>query len=133
MKSQVGVWVDHREAYIVTLAGSESETTHILSNSESQPRRASDRPSGSFEPQQVQADSTRERKQVAELSHFYDEVISHLGDVDSVLICGPGEARTELKKRIEATSKSAPEVTLKPADSMTEPQLVAMVREHFSS
>jgi hypothetical protein len=116
----------------VTLAGSEAETKRILSNSESQPRRASDQASGSFESQQVQADDTRERKHVAELNHVYDEVISHLGDVDCLLICGPGEARTELKKRLERKSKSGPEVTLKPADNMTEPQLVAMIRQHFA-
>ena len=133
MKNQIGVWVDHREAFLVTLAGSEAETKHILSNSESQPRRASGQPSGSFESQQVQADDTRERKHVAELNHFYDEVISNLGDVDSLLICGPGEARTEFKKRMDTKSKSGPEVTHKTADNMPEPQLVAMIREHFAS
>jgi len=133
MKKQIGVWVDHREAIVVTLSGADAETTRILSNSESQPRRASDHTSGSFEPQQVQSDDTRERKHVAELNHFYDEVISHLQTADSLLICGPGEARMELKKRLEAKSKSGTEITLKAADSMSEPQIVAMIREHFQS
>lgn len=62
-----------------------------------------------------------------------NEVISNLGDVDSLLICGPGEARTELKKRMDTKSKSGPEVTLKTADNTTEPQHVAMSRQHFSS
>ena len=133
MKKQIGMWVDHREAILVKLSGADVETTRILSNCESQPRRASDQPTGNFESQQVQSDSTRERKRVADLNHFYDEVISQLKDVDSLLICGPGEARTELKKRLEATSKSGAEITLKPADSMTEPKVVAMIRGHFLS
>jgi len=133
MKKHIGVWVDHREAIVVTLSGSDAQTTRILSNSESQPRRESDQTTGNFESQQVQSDSTRERKHVADLNHFYDEVISHLADADSLLICGPGEAHTELKKRLEAKSKSGAEIMLKPADSMTEPQIVAMIREHFQA
>lgn len=133
MTNNVGVWVDHREAIVVKLSDSGEETIHIQSGVESQLRRSSDNPDGSFEPSQVPADDTRERKHQAELNTFYDVVISHFSHAQSILICGPGPARKELENRIEAKHRVKGSIVLEAADSMTEAQVVAMIRKHFQS
>lgn len=133
MDRNIGVWVDHREAIIVRMSDTSEELIRLTSDAQSQLRRASDRPDGNFEAQQVPADDTRNRKFMADLNTFYDEVISHLTSADSLYICGPGEARTELKKRMESKHAVACEVQLEPADKMTEAQVVANIRAHFQA
>ena len=133
MNSKVGVWVDHREAIIVSFSDAGEKTTRIQSGAESQLRRSSDHTTGTFEPMMVPSDDIRERKFQAELNTFYDEVISHLRHAQSILICGSGEARKELKNRMEAKHPSVGNVVVEAADSMTEAQVVAKIRKHFQS
>lgn len=131
MASQVGVWIDHREAIVVKVTDKGTETVHIDSEFESQPRRSSDHTSGRFEPLQVQSDDTRERRKNADLNHFYDEVISHFDHAESLYIIGPGEARTELRKRLESRHPTAKKCVIEATDKLTLPQIVAQVSSHF--
>lgn len=131
MKTCIGVWIDRRHAILVKISGSQEECIRVDSNMESQERRASDRTDGPYEPQQVPADTNRERKETAELEKFYDDVISRFGHPDAIYICGPGEARTQLKNRMQEHTGLTSNVQMEPADRMTEPQLIAKIREHF--
>jgi hypothetical protein len=131
MLNQVGVWIDRRQAIVVQFSNAGEESIHINSGMESQERRASDHPEGAFEPMKVPADDTRDRKETAELGKFYDEVISHLRGAQSIYVCGPGEARKQLRNRIEETRSITGKVEVEAADSMTDAQFVAKVRKHF--
>lgn len=133
MNRKVGVWVDHRKAIVVRVSDAGEETIHVASGAESQLRRAGDTTTGDFEPLQVPSDDTRERKFKASLNSFYDEVISHLANSSEIFIFGPGEARTELRSRMDAKHSVNTNVILEAADSMTDAQVVAKIREHFRS
>ncbi len=131
MLGKVGVWIDRRQAIVVQFSDAGEECIHIESGTESQERRASDHPEGPFEPLNVPADDTRDRKETAELGKFYDEVISHLRGAHSIYIFGPGEARKHLKNQIEENRSVTGKVEVEAADSMTDAQVVAKVRKHF--
>lgn len=133
MSDQIGIWIDRREAQVVRLSNGQSTSVRITSGVESQERRASDRTDGAFEPLQVPADDTRDRKETAELQRFYDEVIKHLKNADSVYICGPGEVRTHLRNRIAENRSLKCSILIEPADKLTEPQLIARVEKCFAS
>ena len=66
------------------------------------------------------------------LERYYDEVIKQLGQPEKLLIFGPGEAKLQLKARL-ATSKSLPghTVDIETADKLTDPQIIAKVKEHY--
>ena len=66
------------------------------------------------------------------MQKYYDDIISQLGLPDALLIFGPGEAKLELKERLNR-SKALSECTvdIETADKLTEPQIVAKVKEHF--
>jgi hypothetical protein len=49
----------------------------------------------------VPADDSRERGYTGHLANFYDEVVSCLRPAEPILLFGPGEAKGELRKRIE--------------------------------
>jgi len=126
MKPSAGLWIDHREAIVVLLSKAGEQTSHIRSAVEKQLR------SGEPANGQVHADDSLQREFTEHLSHYYEEVISHLRDAGSILIFGPGEAKGELKKRLETHKSDTRSIAIETADNMTEPQVVAKVRHHFN-
>ena len=132
MKTTVGLWIDHRKAVIVVVSDKGEETKVIESEVERQQGRfAGVRSSAPYEAQKVPADDRRERKFSGQLHGFYDEVISVIRDADSILLFGPGEAKGELKKRLEKGNLGPRIEAVETEDTMTDRQIVAKVREYF--
>jgi hypothetical protein len=129
-KPNIGVWIDHRDAVIISLLDSGDETKRILSAVEKQLRRSGEAP-GPFEADKVPSDISRERDYTGHLAHYYDEIVSNLHEAGAILIFGPGEAKTELKKRFEKDKAAEHVIVMEVADKMTEPQMVAHVRHYF--
>ena len=131
MTTNAGVWIDHREAIIVQLSESGEETMRFQSNAERQFGHLKSPVQGSPEASASQADDSRERAYTGHLAPYYDEIISYLSHAESILICGPGEAKGELKKRFEKHPNDTRVVALETTGKMTEPQIVAHIRHHF--
>jgi hypothetical protein len=101
MKTKVGLWIDHRKAIVVTITDKGEEICLTISVAEKQLRRSGDLPfKGSYESQQMPADDSRQRSLTGHLNVYYDAVIACIGDAESILIFGLGEAKGELKKRL---------------------------------
>ncbi|PAX53799.1 hypothetical protein CK510_13325 [Brunnivagina elsteri CCALA 953] len=134
MSTQVGLWIDHHKAAIVAVTEKGEETSEILSQVEKQLRRSGDSPlKGPYEALQIPADDSRQRARTRELDTYYDEVIVHIRDADSILIMGPGVAKHELQKRMEENRLGDRVVGVETVDNLTKPQLVAKVRQHFAT
>jgi stalled ribosome rescue protein Dom34 len=132
MKRKVGLWIDHRKAVIVFLAGKEEEMKLVRSSVEKQIRRAAgSRSGGPFESQAVQSDDRQQRAFTKHLNTYYNEVISCIRDVESILIFGPGEAKGELKKHLEREGLGGRIVGVETVDEMTDGQIAAKVRQYF--
>ena len=123
MKTGVGLWIDHRKAVVVFVAGKDTETRLISSNIETHHRQSG---------VAIPADDVRQRELTGHLNTFYDEVVSCIRKAESILILGPGEAKGELKKRLEKDNISRLIVGIKTSDKMTDKQIVAVVRGHFN-
>ena len=123
MKKTVGLWIDHKKAVIVFLAGNDAEIRMVTSNL-ARPHRQSGVATA--------ADDIRQRKSTFDLGSFYDEVIACIRGAEEIFILGPGEAKGELSKRF-ADYLRRRIVGIEAADRMTDPQIVAKVREHFLS
>jgi hypothetical protein len=133
MKTLAGLWIDHREAVIVILSDKGQETRRIKSDVEKQLRRSGRSPSrGRFESQMVPADDSREREYTGHLGNYYDEVISCLRPAKAILLFGPGEAKGELRKRIERDKLDLRITSFETSDKMTERQISQKVRRHYS-
>jgi len=131
LKAEAGLWIDHREAFIVILSQTGDTTKRIQSGVEKQVRREGDPATGRFEYQAVVADDSRQREYTGHLARYYDEIIACLRDAGAVLIFGPGEAKGELKKRLETEKAATRILTMETTDKMTDPQIIAHVRHHF--
>ena len=127
-----GVWIDHRKAIVVELTPEGAKTMLIQSKVEKHLERGGDSPlKGRAEPLLVPADDRRQRALTAELNVYYDAVIAALRDFARVLLLGPGEAKGELQARFVKMKLGARIAAVETEDKMTEPEIVAKVRDHF--
>jgi hypothetical protein len=77
------------------------------------------------------AEDMRDRQFANHLNSFYDTVISAIRDGESIQIFGPGEAKNELKKRLESKEMGGHIVSIETVDKMTDHQITAKVRERL--
>jgi hypothetical protein len=132
MNAHAGVWIDHRKAVIVALTADGEDTSVILSRVEKHPERTGDSPlKGAYEARQVPADDSRQRALTGELNGYYDKVIAVLRNHASLYLFGPGEAKGELRSRLEHLKLGARVRATETFDKMTDPQIVAKVRQFF--
>lgn len=133
MRTKVGLWIDHRKAIIVAVTDKGEEIGLIISKVEKQLRRSGDSPlKGPYEPQQVPAEHSRQRTLTGHLNIYYDAVIASIRDAESILIFGPGEAKDELRTRLERNDLGSRIAGVETVDKMTDRQIAAKVRQHFS-
>jgi hypothetical protein len=125
MKSNIGLWIDHRKAVIVSLTDKVQKIWRIISGMEKHVRFSG----GARE---VSAEDQRDRRFTGHLYKYYDRVVSSIRDADSILILGPGEAKGELRTRLDDEALGGRVVAVETADRMTDRQLAAKVRQHFS-
>ena len=132
MKKEIGLWLDHREAIIVILTDGGEEFKHISSSSRKHIRYSGSSHSKTPEGlKEVTSEDQRDRKFGNQLNKYYDEVIAVIRDAESIQIFGPGEAKGELKKRLEQEGMEGHILAIETVDKMTDRQISAKVRERF--
>lgn len=127
MKKNIGLWIDHREAVIVSLTDKNEQITRIKSGTEKQIRFAG----GSRKDGLQTTEATRGNKLDAQLGKYFDDIIAHIREAEMIQIFGPGEAKGELVKRLEKDGLRERIVAIETMDKMTDDQIAAKVREHF--
>lgn len=126
---QVGLWIDHKKAVIVTFTDKGQEIKQISGHLERDAQ-----PSGGWAAHSGKDYGEGDRQDnrfTGHLDRYYDEVIAFIHDAESILILGPGEAKGELKKRIESKGLHGRTVDVETVDGMPDSQIAAKVREHF--
>ncbi len=137
MKKQSGIWLDLRNAYIVTLPPNGKKTppevTVIPSAIEESAPTGGSRSQTPWGPQGGDNErSAQERRHHEEKRYF--EAIIHLipVDTDELVIFGPSEAKHGLLNEIEKHKHFHPKVMgLESTDKMSEKQIVAWVNQYF--
>jgi hypothetical protein len=124
MSHDVGVWIDHKKAVIVSIAAGQVTTTTLKSDVGAHPHYSGSQEGG--------GEKKYEERHNRDLDRYYDDVIAQLGKPDALLLFGPGEAKLQLKERL-GRSEELPEsaVAVESTDKLTDPQIVAKVKEHY--
>jgi hypothetical protein len=134
-KNDAGLWIDRRNAVIVSITDEGETIERVKSNVERKVRlsggsRTAKTPYG---PQQVAVDGKQEDRIKRQLREYYQEIIRRIQDANQILILGPGEAKIEIKKEIQKSRELAlSKISVEPADKMTEKQIAAKVRQFFA-
>jgi hypothetical protein len=126
MKKQAGLWIDYRKAVIVIITDEGEELNEITSNMEKHVRFT-----GGDGSEDSSSEDIRDRQFGNHLNDFYDRVVAVVRDTESIQIFGPGEAKGELKKRLEHAGLNEHILAIEAMDKMTDRQISAKVRERF--
>ena len=137
-KPYLGVWLDHREAYLVWMdEQGHAQCRHI----EAEHTEGGNRPGrvvaggggggrgvyGTMAPH-VHMEEKRHR----EAKRFYDHLFKAIRTAQGIYIFGPGQAKHEMHKRLlEHKDFNGRVRAVAGAERMTEPQLAAQVRAFF--
>lgn len=133
MMTRAGVWIDHENAIVVALTNADPEFKKFRTRATSpDSNEGGEREQHDYSPNDFIPEDRRERKLENERKEMHKEVLAYLGDVDSLLIIGPGEAKVEFRKYLTAKGKRGIVVEIETSDKMTDRQLIAKVLEHFN-
>ena len=144
MNKYIGMWIDQRKAYIVSINKStleiepeEKETfISIESGVEKHVRlsggaRTRKTPYG---PQDIAIDSKIDARRKYQLQDYYQNIIRLIQGAKKILIFGPGKAKGQLEKEIKKSKALAQKIiAVETTDKMTEKQIAAKVRKLFAS
>jgi hypothetical protein len=124
MNHKVGIWIDHKRAVIVSVSAGRVTTKTLESELGAHRRYSRQQDDG--------GEKNYEERHNQHLEQYYDDVIGQLGQPEALLIFGPGEAKLELRERLRRSKTwSDRTVDIETADKLTEPQIVARVKEQF--
>lgn len=126
MGRNIGIWIDHEQARIVSTLGERVVTTTVRSGVGPHPHYAGAQDGG--------GEKKYEERHEQHLRAFFADVIARLGDPDEILVLGPGEAKRELTALLRhCPSLASKPMVVKASGRLTTPQLVAEVRNHFGN
>ncbi len=135
MKKLTGIWIDHEKALIITL----DRGGHIIKTIESEivTRDRIDgetKSYGRFGDQSLSQEKHKERRINEQTSNFLKSLLSEIKNVDELVLFGPANMKKELEKHILHDATLAPKLkAVVSADSMTENQMVAWVKNFYLS
>jgi stalled ribosome rescue protein Dom34 len=130
MTINAGVWIDHHKAVILLITEEGENMRQIISDENKEAHAAgSARAKNSYTRNDFVAEDKLERKAESHLNKYYDEVIACLQHADSIWILGPGEAKGELKKRIQSKKLKGHIAHVETVDKLTDHEIAEHVRQ----
>ncbi|MEX0289184.1 MAG: hypothetical protein AB3N14_08720 [Flavobacteriaceae bacterium] len=130
----IGIWLDKEKAHIVRIQGEKESMETIYSDLEFfKPKGGSRTRTAKWGPQDVVQDSKYLEREKHQLKAYFKSLVEALPDVDALALFGPADTNEKFAKELEQNYKelAAKLKTVEKADSMTENQTIALVRDYF--
>jgi len=133
MKKQTGIWIDTKKAVIVLLTENNQEVKNILSSIEGRERILGEtRAFSRFGFQFLDFGKKKKNRLAIEKREYLKNVIAAIKDANEIVLFGPAGMKIELEKTIQDDVVLASKLkAVETADSMTENQMVAWVKNHY--
>lgn len=126
--------MDKEKAHIVSLKGEQEKFETIMSNLDFyKPSGGSRTKSAKWGPQDVVQDSKYLEKEKHQLKKYFNNLAKAIDDANAIALFGPADTNEKFRKELTNNHKNlaAKLKTVEKADSMTENQIKALVREYF--
>ena len=133
MKSYVGLWIDHVKAFIVTIKPDGEIVSEIIESGVEPSIKSTGggRTKTPYSKGGVSVEKSQ-LKQQQQLKKFYEAIIKKISDADKIYLFGPGKAKKELNFEVNKNEAVASKISaIDAADKMTEPQMIAKVRNYY--
>lgn len=132
---KTGVWIDSKKAYIVNLSGSDANLSVITSEIEGVTRiEGEGKEYGRFGNQYTTLENKQENRRKHEVAEYLEEVVENIKSADEIVVFGPAQMKIELEKQIKENQPLAKKLLdVVNADSMTENQIIAWVKDYYKA
>ncbi len=129
----IGIWLDQKEAMIVTLYENTASTKMIYSEIETRERIPGEsKIYGRFGDQFLNDEKNKENRINELTTKYLNNIVDQLKKVDEILLFGPAQIKTKLEKLIQKNHVLAAKLkSVQNANNMTDNQKVAYVKEYF--
>jgi stalled ribosome rescue protein Dom34 len=132
VKREVRLWINLRNAEMITLENDAEVIRKIKSNIEKRVRFSSDTHSKVYNNSQgATAEDIRDRQFGDHLGRNSDGIVPIIRDADSILIFGPGEAKVELEDHLKRENLGEHIVGIETVDMTTNHQITAKAQNYF--
>ncbi|MEP3836750.1 MAG: hypothetical protein ABJM36_03845 [Algibacter sp.] len=132
---KTGIWLDKEKAYIVTIDNTMETFETIPSNVEHYNIHGGSGTPSKGGPQDVVQDSRYLERENHQIKKYFNNIIDKITDSSAIVIFGPAQTNKRFAKTIHenygALAKKIEAV--KKADSMTDNQVKAWVKDFFAS
>lgn len=134
-KQQLGIWLDSQEAFLVHLNGDEPFVQKIESDIDTSEIKGGSGTGGTPWGPQINVSENKGLERLKHAQKNYFEILQKaLETADEIYLFGPGEMKKHLSKFLESDKSFKPQILeVATADSMTENQLVAKVKDFFEN
>lgn len=135
MKKQTGIWIDTKQAVIVSLEETNHPVKIIYSSIEGRERIPGEgKWFTRFGNRFMNFEKKKEQRRSNEIREYLKNVANEIKDVDELVLFGPAAMKTELDKYIRNNAVPAPSIKgVEAADSMTENQIIAYVKKFYQN
>jgi len=132
MNRQIGLWIDHKQAYLIWYEGSRVDI--ISSNIVPPAHYSGGTQLGGKLTQKGDTELHHNDRYKVQLNRFYKQVISALKDAASIFIMGPGNAKIEFEKALKKHKAMKNRlVKVETAEKMTKNQMIAYVKKFYKN
>ena len=133
LEKKTGVWIDKHKAIFLSFIGNEYKIKTIESGIETRERVDGEKNKpGRFGKQAIDTEKSKENRLNEQAKVFFKKVMDELAKSDAFVVFGPSKMKLALAKAIkEKVVLQAHLVGIEDADSMTENQLLAWVKNYF--
>jgi hypothetical protein len=134
MKQRTGVWLDKEKALVIILSENDHKLKTIESDISNRDRFEGERKEyGRFGGQFLSMENKKKNRIKKQSLEYLKRIISVIKNSDEIVLFGPAEMKTDLEKLILKDNNLKDRlVGVETADSMTENQMVAWVKEFYN-
>lgn len=132
--NNIGIWMNKEKADIVRLEGENEKFETILSELEFfKPSGGAGTKTAKWGPQDVVQDSKYLEREKHQLKAYFTNLANAIGNADAIAVFGPADTNEKFRKELLQNHKplAMKLKTVTKADSMTDNQVKALVRDYF--
>lgn len=134
MKKKIGIWLDKRQAVLVSLQESGEQIRMVASNLDFAHPKGGSRSKTRWGPQDVIKEKSFMEKEKNQLRDYFHQLAKAVKKADKIAIYGPGSTAAKFRETLQRDFPTIADAIdhMGRADSMTKKQFAALVRNHFA-